>query len=446
MSPKRPPLPIIILVLLALIAAGVYSFLGKTQPAQAGLLTASGTVETSQITIAPELAGRVVEVLASEGDSVNALDVLFRQDDTLLQAQRTLASASLESAKSAAVTASAALESAKAQYELTLINALNEEKATRTSDWGASNPTEYNQPAWYFNQSEKLAALQNEAQAAATDQTSAEENLQFVQQKASSDNFLAAEERLANARANFEITKAVLDQSSSASQELRDAAQNTHDDAISELDDAQQAYDDALTTEGAADVLQARAELSVARERASLAQDRVRALQTGLNAPKVLAAQKTVDQAQAAAEQSGKAITQAEANLAVLDAQLAKLVITAPAAGVILSRSVEPGEMVTPGAAAFGLAPLNSLTLTVYIPEDRYGEVSLGQQVDVLVDSFPGETFQAQVIHIADQAEFTPRNVQTSEGRKSTVFAVKLKLEDASGRLKPGMPADVTFK
>jgi HlyD family secretion protein len=62
------------------------------------------------------------------------------------------------------------------------------------------------------------------------------------------------------------------------------------------------------------------------------------------------------------------------------------------------------------------------------------------------VDPFPGDTFTATVIHIADQAEFTPKNVQTVSGRKSTVFAIKLQVQDPSGKLKPGMPADVTFR
>ena len=47
--------------------------------------------------------------------------------------------------------------------------------------------------------------------------------------------------------------------------------------------------------------------------------------------------------------------------------------------------------------------------------------------------------------HIADQAEFTPRNVQTVEGRSATVYAIKLTVVDPQGRLKPGMPADVSF-
>ncbi len=61
------------------------------------------------------------------------------------------------------------------------------------------------------------------------------------------------------------------------------------------------------------------------------------------------------------------------------------------------------------------------------------------------VDSFPGEIFVATVSHIAEQAEFTPRNVQTVEGRTSTVFAIKLQVQDPAGKLKPGMPADVVF-
>ena len=101
--------------------------------------------------------------------------------------------------------------------------------------------------------------------------------------------------------------------------------------------------------------------------------------------------------------------------------------------------------MALSNATLFVIADLSQLTLTVYAPEGRYGEVTLGQNVQVTVDSFPGQTFTATVSHIADQAEFTPRNVQTQEGRKTTVFAIKLTLDDTDGKLKPGMPADVVF-
>jgi HlyD family secretion protein len=70
----------------------------------------------------------------------------------------------------------------------------------------------------------------------------------------------------------------------------------------------------------------------------------------------------------------------------------------------------------------------------------------LGQTCQVTVDSFPGQTFIGTVSHIADQAEFTPHNVQTTDSRKKTVFAIKLTLEPSVGLLKPGMPADVHFQ
>jgi len=101
--------------------------------------------------------------------------------------------------------------------------------------------------------------------------------------------------------------------------------------------------------------------------------------------------------------------------------------------------------VLVPGAPLLTLVRLDNLTITVDVPEDRYGEVKLGQAAEVTVDSFPGQTFEARVVRIADQAEFTPRNVQTEEGRSTTVFAVELSVANLEGRLKPGMPADVNF-
>jgi len=91
------------------------------------------------------------------------------------------------------------------------------------------------------------------------------------------------------------------------------------------------------------------------------------------------------------------------------------------------------------------IGELDDLTITVYISEDRYGQIQLGEHVRVTVDSFPGEVFDAVVKRIADKAEYTPRNVQTEEGRRTTVFAVELSVNDPEGKLKPGMPADVDF-
>lgn len=119
--------------------------------------------------------------------------------------------------------------------------------------------------------------------------------------------------------------------------------------------------------------------------------------------------------------------------------------IRTPIGGVVLYRSVEPGEFAAPGAPLITVADVEHMTLTVYVPEDRYGQILLGESYPVTVDSFPGEVFTATVRHIADRAEFTPRNVQTTDSRKTTVFAIKLDLAPSDGKLKPGMPADVNF-
>jgi multidrug resistance efflux pump len=88
---------------------------------------------------------------------------------------------------------------------------------------------------------------------------------------------------------------------------------------------------------------------------------------------------------------------------------------------------------------------LDELNLTVYVPEDQYGQIRIGQEVSISVDSYSDRVFTGEVMKIADEAEFTPRNVQTVEGRKSTVYAVKINLPNAEETLKPGMPADVDF-
>jgi multidrug resistance efflux pump len=117
--------------------------------------------------------------------------------------------------------------------------------------------------------------------------------------------------------------------------------------------------------------------------------------------------------------------------------------IRAPLDGVVIYRSAEPGEYAAPGAPLLTLGDLERLNLTVYVPEDRYGQIMLGSTYPISVDSFPSEVFTGTVTNIADQAEFTPRNVQTVDNRKTTVFAIRLALAPSGGKLKPGMPADV---
>ncbi len=120
--------------------------------------------------------------------------------------------------------------------------------------------------------------------------------------------------------------------------------------------------------------------------------------------------------------------------------------IRSPLNGVVLMRAADPGEITTAGGALLVVADLTSVTLTVYIPESQYGQIYIGQDLPVTVDSFPGKVFVGKVTHISDEAEFTPRNAQTVQNRKNTVYAVKLTIANPDLDLKPGMPADVSLK
>jgi len=256
------------------------------------------------------------------------------------------------------------------------------------------------------------------------------------------------EAALAQARIAFQNAKDVLDATNGTSdgQSLRDSAQVNYDEKKIDLEDAQKDYDDALTTEGAEDVMDARADAVIAQETYDSAVDKLRALQTGVDSPSVQTAAKVVEQAQAQLDLAQASVVSAQANLDMINTQMDKLTVHAPMNGVVLIRSIHVGEVAQAGASMMTVADLGKLTITVYLSEDRYGEVNVGDEVSFTTDSFPNETFTAVVTRIADQAEFTPRNVQTKEERQTTVYAIELEVNNPDGKLKPGMPVDVTFK
>ncbi len=443
----KPPLALRIIVALVVIGTIIYFVVRSSDGNDAGQLKASGTIESVTVNVSPELAGKVADVLVEEGQAVTEGDPLLSLDGGLLSAQRAVASAQADSAKSALNTATTAYATAQGQYDAAVSTALAAERATRTSVWNESKPAEYDLPSWYFAKEERLVAAQAEVDSSLVKLNDSFSQMDEVQNGVGS-SFIELESNLAQARIAYQNAKAAYDKTSGANdgQDLRDAAQTLLDDAELALEEAQTAYDDALSTDAAQDVLEARANWVIAQEIYNTAVDNLRALQTGLDSPAVMTAEKSLNQAKAAMEQAEAAVKTAEANLALIDTQIAKLTIYAPMDGIILTRNVEPGEFVQPGAVALTMANLDSLTITVYVPEDQYGNISLGQSASVTVDSFPDKTFTAEVVHIADQAEFTPRNVQTVEGRSSTVYAIRLKVVDAEGKLKIGMPADVEFK
>jgi HlyD family secretion protein len=360
-------------------------------------LTASGTVEMTEINVAPETAGRILSVNAKEGDSVHVGDVLAQLDDTLLKDQRAIAASSLETAKIAL--------------------------------------TQLTSPATIANL-QKTIALDKQA---IDDAQQAYDNQKY---------FTTNQNAVQNAKSSLVLAQKALTDAQNDYNNVDGNPDNNTDKAAAyqKLYAAQTAYNTANYNYnlwlGNIDSQQ----LNIKAAALGLAQVKLPEDQALLD---VLNGGPIPDNATGAGivqlEQARIAVQLAQANLNLLDDEIKKTTVTSLVNGMVMTRNAEPGSVVNAGAVLLTIGRLDELTITVYVPEDRIGEVILSQTANVSVDSFPGVVFKGVVTYISDQAEFTPRNVETVSGRKNTVFAVKLTLSETSGKLKPGMPADVIF-
>lgn len=170
----------------------------------------------------------------------------------------------------------------------------------------------------------------------------------------------------------------------------------------------------------------------VAEAAVQQARQRVRILQEGPRSERI-AAQRAV-------------VAQTEAAVAQIDATLRNSVVTVPFPGIITIRHREPGETVSPGVPVLTVMDPNDRWVRIYVREDRIGEISLGQAATITSDTYPDRDYGGEVVFIASEAEFTPRNVQTTEERVKLVYAVKVRItDDRSHDLKAGIAADVTL-
>jgi HlyD family secretion protein len=138
-------------------------------------------------------------------------------------------------------------------------------------------------------------------------------------------------------------------------------------------------------------------------------------------------------------------LAMARAQLAEIDSHLREMKITAPSDCVLEVLSVKVGDVLAPNREIATLLLANHIWMRVFVPETWLGQIQLGGQVRVRVDSFPGKDFPGAVEQIAREAEFTPRNVQTVGERVKQVFGIKVRLDNSEGKLRAGMSADVTF-
>jgi multidrug resistance efflux pump len=436
--------PVILLIILA-VAAWWY-FNGRPASAQSGALAASGTIEAVQVNLSAEILGKVSEVLVNEGDKVVAGQDLVRLDDRLLQAQLKQAEAALQIARAnydlvaagqpveqrQAAQAAAQLEVTAAQQALedllenVDLSAAQIWKAIAAAQKALDDADDLIEVLGSNADPADIDAAEAAVVLARDQLDKAREDFEPYENKPE-DNVIRAmlQTKLAEAQKKYDSSVTRLNNLQGTASDLdKNLAEADKELILSQLEDARRRYDELKDGPDPDALALAEARLSLAE--AQLALSKIEP------SPEQLA----VAQAQIAA---------AEASRELIRTQLDKLVLTSPMDGTVLNRLVEPGEMATPGSGVLTLADLNDITITVYVPEDRYGLIDLGQTAQVSVDSYPGEQFTGQVVRIADRAEFTPRNVQTPEGRRTTVFAVKLAVENPEGKLKPGMPADVSF-
>jgi HlyD family secretion protein len=118
----------------------------------------------------------------------------------------------------------------------------------------------------------------------------------------------------------------------------------------------------------------------------------------------------------------------------------------APIDGTVLTKAAQAGEFVKQGQAIVTIGNLDNLFLRVYVSEKKLGLVKIGQTVKITADTYTGETFSGKVVFISQEAEFTPKTVQTHEERVKLVYRVKISVSNPDRKLKPGMPADAVLE
>ncbi len=442
------PIVIIVAVVIVVAAVGIYlathpaawqqvtAQMELGEPETEGL-TASGFIEAEEVSIAPELGGRAAELLVDEGDEVEAGQVLVRLDGRLLDARIEVAQAALEVAEAqlAQVLAGARPEQIRqAEAQLAQAEAARDGAYQAWQDASAirENPQELD-----------ASIVRARAQVAAT--------------KAELDQAVAMKDAAEIAYQNFGEAREELEEAERKLREIPEPLRprlpvlpldfhlipNSYWKAWVGVNSAGAAYDGAVAAlndlyemrnnphELDAQVDAAEAEYQAARASVEKARAHLDALRAGATQEEIAAAEAQVEQARAA--------------LNTLLVQRDKLTLSAPVGGLVLERVVREGELAAPGARLIVLGDLDQVTLTVYVPENKLGQVHVGQQVEVSVDSFPGRTFAGTVVAIADEAEFTPRNVQTQEERVNMVFAVDVHIPNPDHALKPGLPADAVI-
>jgi HlyD family secretion protein len=384
---------IIIIAFFALLAVVILLVYIGQRSERSNALEYSGTIEATESKLSFQVAGRVLNVPVDEGQQVDKDQTLAVLDRSEYQARYDQAKANFEAAKADLAGLEVSLESSRKtlpadveRYQAS-VNALKAQQDQMESGYRAQDV----EKAGY-----SLSALK------AAMETAGKNKERF--DKLYKDKIISEQE---HDTANLQYETAL----------------RNYDSAKANLDQFKQGYRDE-------DVRAAKARL--AEGEAVLKQAKVNLSKIDLNERQVEAAKAKV--------------AAAEAAFKLAETQLGFMELKAPYKGIITSRNVEPGEVVTLGQEVFSLADLSTIELKIYVDETEIGKVKPGQEAEVTVDTFKNKIFKGKVGYISPEGEFTPKIIQTHKERVKLVYLVKILIPNAGLELKSGMPADAVLK
>jgi hypothetical protein len=127
--------------------------------------------------------------------------------------------------------------------------------------------------------------------------------------------------------------------------------------------------------------------------------------------------------------------------------QLKRCYVTASSAGTVLTKYKNIGEVALPGNPLFEVGKYDTMQVDFYVTQPMLPQFHLGQTVRIRLDDPSGkhkENFlPAHISWIGNDAEFSPKNIQTRESRNELVFKIRAMAPNPNGQLKRGLPVEV---
>ncbi|MGE5647648.1 MAG: efflux RND transporter periplasmic adaptor subunit [Acidobacteriota bacterium] len=383
---KKKLIPVIVLAAAALAIWAARSWIHRGDN---GAIRVSGNIELTEVNISFKVPGKLIERAVDEGDRVAKGTVVARLDKDQLTGQHARARAAVDAAGSALIQQRTAIDLQAETLEGQIQQRAAEAQAAET----------------------RLAEL------LAGSREQEKEQARAAVERAQSDYQRAANDwkRAQTLFKNEDISASDHDQ-----------FRTRFETAGAQLKTAKEQL--ALVLEGPRkeQIETARAQLAQAQAALRLAR-----------AQRLELKRKRQEMATRVAE-----VGQRKADLAIVETQLADTVAATPIGGVVLVKSAEPGEVLAAGTAVLTVGDIDHPWLRAYINEKDLGRIRLGDKANVTTDSFPGKIYAGRVSFISSEAEFTPKQIQTTEERAKLMYRIKIDVENPRGELKSNMPAD----